>query len=143
MNTVDGPSSNLADPAAVWWILLIDDMEQIRTPLARLLRRRGHRVHEAAHGGEALEYLEDHAAEVALILLDLMMPVMDGWRFRELQLRHLVYAGIPTVVFTSILPDARTRSLLRAEDYLTKPITFDRLLAVTERFCRLSHVPQA
>jgi CheY-like chemotaxis protein len=138
MSTVYGRSTNLTNPDA-WRILLVDDTEQTRAPLARLLRLRGHRVHEAAHGEEALAYLEDHATGVALILLDLMMPVMNGWRFRELQLRHLVYAAIPTVVFTGILPDARTRILLRADDYLTKPVTFDQVLHVTDRFCRLPH----
>jgi CheY-like chemotaxis protein len=121
-------------------ILLVDDVERTRTPLARLLRLRGYIVHEAAHGREALVHLEAHAPDVGLILLDIQMPVMDGWKFRELQLRNPAFAVIPTVMFTSLVPDDSTRRVLRADGYLMKPVTFDQLLHVTARYCRPTRI---
>ena len=64
-------------------ILLVEDSEHTRRPLADLLRFRGHTVHEATHGREALDVLERHPNAIRLILLDLAMPVMDGWQFRQ------------------------------------------------------------
>ena len=116
-------------------ILLVEDSEYTRRPLADLLRFRGHTVHEATHGREALDVLERHPNAIRLILLDLAMPVMDGWQFRQAQLRNPLIATIPVVIFTGAPPDAIMHQVLRADAYLQKPVAFDQLMeAITRLF---------
>jgi CheY-like chemotaxis protein len=79
-------------------ILVVDDNPDIRHTLARLLGAFGLHAATAPDGRSALEYLRDHPSSVGLILLDLMMPVMDGWEFRDEQLRDDRLASIPVVV---------------------------------------------
>ena len=63
-------------------ILLVDDYDDARSSVREALEDAGHRVLEAANGQQALNLLVSRSAErVALIILDLQMPVMDGWRF--------------------------------------------------------------
>src|SRR5690606_35888690 len=64
------------------WLLLVEDDDEAREALAGFLRRRGHVVETAEHGAAALERLQRSDRPPALILLDLMMPVMNGWELR-------------------------------------------------------------
>lgn len=114
-------------------ILLVEDSENTRRPLAELLRLRGHAVYEAVHGREALELLEQQPTVVRVILLDLAMPVMDGWQFRQAQLRNPVIAAIPVVAFTTAPPDAVMEQVLRADVYLQKPVAFEELMDAITR----------
>ena len=69
------------------------------------------------------------------ILLDIMMPVMDGWEFRSAQMDDPSLAGIPVMVITAD-PTARSRAAsLGVQGYMTKPIQFDRLLDFVGRHC--------
>jgi signal transduction histidine kinase len=106
-------------------ILLVEDDAAIRGALADLLRREGSLVTAVAHGREALAYLRRSAAP-DLILLDLMMPVMDGWEFRVEQKRDPLLAGIP-VIAMSADPSAKARAIA-ADAYVGKPIDFDELV---------------
>src|SRR5512142_2554210 len=71
----------------------------IREALAEALDEEGFEVLEAANGREALDKL--HAERASLVLLDLMMPVMDGWSFREAQLHDPEISNIPVVVLSA------------------------------------------
>ena len=116
-------------------ILIVEDDVDVREALATLLETQGYRVLEAENGLQALGRLRDTAFDVCLILLDLFMPVMNGWAFREEQLRDPTMAGVPVVVVTADVSARRTGKDLRAAEYLTKPVDFDRLLAVVARHC--------
>ena len=62
-------------------VLVVDDNDMARELLIEVLQAGGYTTAEAADGRQALDYLHDHADRPHLILLDLMMPVMDGWEF--------------------------------------------------------------
>ena len=114
-------------------ILVVEDSENTRRPLAELLHIYGYTVYEAAHGREALDLLERTPTAVRVILLDLAMPVMDGWHFRQAQLQNPVVAAIPVVAFTVAPPDEVMRQALQADVYLQKPVTFDDLMDAITR----------
>jgi CheY-like chemotaxis protein len=92
----------------------------------------GFAVETAANGRQALDRL-DAGARACVILLDLMMPVMDGWEFRRQQVSHAAFSKIPVIVFS-----AAGRERMRqvdANDYLAKPVDLDELLQRVSRFC--------
>ena len=87
-------------------ILVIDDNRAVREALVTLLEARGFGARGVSNGREALETLRA-GFEACLILLDLTMPIMDGWKFRELQRQDPRLAEIPVVVLAT-LSDATT-----------------------------------
>ena len=108
-------------------ILIIEDYEQIRASLAKGLAEDGYAVDTASDGQEGLWYAANNSYDV--IILDLMLPVMDGWTV----LQKLRSQGnkVPILVLTARgdVPD-RVRGLdAGADDYLVKPFAFDELVA--------------
>jgi CheY-like chemotaxis protein len=116
-------------------ILLVEDDPALRSALAEVLRERGYHVTCAADGRDALAQLDGEAPSV--ILLDLAMPVMDGWTFRAVQRRDPRYAAIPTVVLSASLSAADPRSLatLEPDAALSKPFEIERLIETVQRLC--------
>jgi CheY-like chemotaxis protein len=100
--------------------------------MAQLLALEGYDSAMAANGREALDYLRRGSAP-RLILLDLMMPVMDGWEFRREQQRDPAIADVPVVVL-SALDRGRAADVI-ADDFLKKPLDFDRLLRLVRSYC--------
>ena len=98
MSTVSSPAGSQANGSLRPVVLLIDDVRSTRDRLARVLDTGGHDILEAADGREALRVLT--TTPVDAILLDLVMPGMNGWEFRESQLRDPRLAAIPTLVVT-------------------------------------------
>jgi CheY-like chemotaxis protein len=116
-------------------ILVVDDDPDIRDSLREVLEDEGYEVACVGNGREALDHLKSANPRPCVILLDLMMPVMDGWEFRALQLRTPTLAPIPVMVITADA-SARSRAMsLGVEGYMTKPIQFTRLLEFVERYC--------
>jgi CheY-like chemotaxis protein len=113
-------------------ILVIEDDDDLRRVLADSLRLEGYGVAEAAHGRVAVDYLESRELP-RVILLDLMMPVMNGWEFRAYQRRNPRLATIPTVIVTGDGRAAADAHLLGADALLLKPLDFDGLLGVMRR----------
>ena len=116
-------------------VLIVENDQAILEGLADLLRDEGYDVETASNGAQALAFLRAGRAP-AIILLDLMMPVMDGWRFREAQLRDPSIAGTPVVVLSAMDRCGMQASDLQAVAYVDKPINFTRLLDVIARHCR-------
>jgi CheY-like chemotaxis protein len=114
-------------------ILLVEDDIDIRIDLADLLRTEGYEVETAANGQEALDWLRDHRDHVGLILLDLMMPVMNGWDFRARQLEEPELTSIPVVLLSGAGDVARHALALKTAGYLIKPLRLDSLLRVVSR----------
>jgi CheY-like chemotaxis protein len=104
--------------------------------MAQLLTLEGFRAETVANGRDALDYLERGDCP-DLILLDLMMPVMDGWEFRRRQKAHPEYAQVPVVVL-SALDQARAADL-GGPAFLKKPLDFDLLLDLVRRHCPDPH----
>ena len=82
-------------------ILVVEDTLDTRESLAFILRHKGYEVRTAADGQEALEQLKA-GARPDLILLDLMMPTMDGWEFTNRLRQHPALASIPVVVVSVV-----------------------------------------
>jgi len=115
-------------------VLVVEDDGDLRAVVAMILRAEGYPVLEAAHGLDALEKL--HATSgVCLILLDLYMPAMNGWVFREKQIADPSIANIPVVVMSADPDAVRQAASLGVVASMTKPIDFDRLLNVVGRYC--------
>ena len=83
-----------------WRILLVDDDSMLREALAETFSAEGHVVQEAEHGGQALELLAS-GCRPGIILLDIMMPVMDGFGFLERKNADPELAAIPVVVISA------------------------------------------
>jgi CheY-like chemotaxis protein len=112
-------------------IFVIDDDPGVSDALAAVLSDEGYDVMTAENGADALARLREAPAP-ALIVLDLMMPVMDGYQFRAEQLRTPAIADIPVVVLTA--GAAPRASELCVNDILKKPIDLDSLLGVIGRY---------
>ena len=113
-------------------VLIVEDDADLRDMMAQLLTIEGFGATTVSNGQQALDYLRDHASP-KLILLDLMMPVMDGWEFRREQRRDPTIAKVPVVVLSAL---DKTRAVdLRADAFLKKPLDFDRLLSLVRDYC--------
>ena len=116
-------------------ILVVDDDPDVRDAVAAVLVDEGYQVSSARNGREALDQLRQHT-KPSLILLDMVMPDMDGWRFRMELKKHPDLAEIPVVIL-SAHGNVRDAALaLGVSDYLRKPLRIESLLEVAERYCR-------
>jgi len=116
-------------------ILLVEDDWAIRETVADVLLSEGFEVTCAANGEEALHRLGEAADQPSLILLDLMMPVMDGWTLRSALRDDPRYAGIPVVVLSADAGVEGRLARLAPDGFLAKPFELERLLAVVGRYC--------
>src|SRR5688572_18631294 len=114
-------------------ILVIEDDKDIREALHDSLHMIGYRVQVASNGQEALDVL-GRMEPPCLILLDLMMPIMDGWEFRAKQKNIPKIANIPVVVVSADGNAKLKASKMNAQDGLTKPIDFEALFDVAETY---------
>ncbi|HYZ89167.1 MAG TPA: response regulator [Myxococcales bacterium] len=110
-------------------ILIVEDDRDIREELIAVLEENDYCVLVADHGLHALELLRAGNRPDAIIL-DLMMPVMDGWEFREAQIRDPELACIPVIVTTASERTVPANALLR------KPIDREKLLRVLAEHTR-------
>lgn len=115
-------------------VMLVDDDFVLRAHLAELLMLEGYLVTCAADGTEAVRRLE-HEAPPSLIIMDMMLPRMDGITFRKIQLRTANLRQIPTIAITGMKGIERLRDLSFAA-VLRKPINVDRLVELMARLCR-------
>ena len=113
-------------------ILVVDDDPDLREFLQLVLTSMGFEVTSAANGQEALDDMEDHDPD--LILLDMKMPVMNGWEFcRALEGRD----SRPPIVVITAAPDPAGRAAeVHAEGWLGKPFEYDDLEAIVRRFAK-------
>jgi CheY-like chemotaxis protein len=116
------------------FILVVDDDRDIRDSLVELLEDHGHPAVGAANGVEALEVLRTSPALPCLILLDLMMPLMDGREFRERQLENPAWSDIPVIVI-SAYSDVEDQARALAVDHMRKPLAMRPLIAAVRRHC--------
>ena len=113
-------------------ILVVDDQVDLRDAIAVLLEGEGYDVVDAANGQEALAHLRS-GVDVAAIVLDLAMPVMDGWRFLAERGKDPALREIPTIIVTGISDAAKRQKEIGDLAVFTKPFHFDDLFAVLRR----------
>lgn len=114
-------------------ILIIDDNADARDALQIALTREGHTVEAAGNGREALAQLYA-GSRPDLILMDLVMPVMNGFEFRQVQLADPTLAAIPLIAFSAVTDPRETAQHLRAAAYVHKPASIEHLVAVIRQF---------
>ena len=114
-------------------ILVVEDDHDSRVLLRTLLEDEGYVVHTAANGRDAVEMLTSGRVAPDLLLVDLNMPVMDGWQLMAHVRRHPELSAIPIGIQTgdteSTLPDG-------VAFVLSKPVDVDALIAVVRHHCR-------
>jgi DNA-binding response OmpR family regulator len=114
-------------------VFIVEDDVDTREMLGRFLELEGYQVESAPNGKAALELL-DAGSPACVILLDLMMPVMDGWQFRHEQTQHAALADIPVIVVSAAGQDRIKH--IDADAYLSKPVDLDELLAQVTQYCQ-------
>ena len=115
-------------------VLVVDDEDAIQQLIRMWLEDAGYDVVTAADGAEGLNALRGDAA-IGLVLLDLMMPRFDGWRFRHAQSENAALARVPTVIVTGVKLTPAAREELNARDVIEKPMEREHLLAIVATHC--------
>jgi DNA-binding response OmpR family regulator len=113
--------------------LVVDDDHDIAEMVRLALTDEGYDVVLAANGSAALDASRD--APFDIILLDMRMPVMDGWSFAE-EYRNRPGPRVPVIVVTAARDAAARAAEIDADDYLAKPFSLDELFAIIERHVR-------
>ena len=116
-------------------VLVIEDDEPICQAIQLALELEGYHVVTAGDGKQGLEILRTLATP-CLILLDLMLPIMNGWEFLDEIKKNTgnMLAAIP-IVITSAAGDAAKAAAERTQGYIKKPIDLDLLIATVTKFC--------
>ncbi len=119
------------------YILIVDDDPDILAAGRMVLECAGYQVATATNGTEALARLRGEPAP-CLILLDLMMPVMNGWEFRDEQTRDPRLSAIPVVIMTGAGRAVSAEAPIGAAGLLEKPVALSTLLSTVRRYCQTS-----
>ena len=113
-------------------VLIVDDDFEVRDSLGDVLGEAGYEVVGAAHGGEALDVLRGGLRPL-VIVLDVMMPVVDGVQFRLQQRREPAIADIPVVILSADRQVTRRANDLLALAYLAKPTRVEVILGLLDK----------
>jgi CheY-like chemotaxis protein len=112
-------------------VLVVEDEQELREMMRDALELNGYAVVTAEHGQDALDKIGG-IESLCLVILDLLMPVMNGWDFVEKMRQRAELASIPIVVHSSA-PGSPPAGVARV---IQKPMLFDRLLSVVREYCR-------
>jgi CheY-like chemotaxis protein len=116
-------------------VLVVDDDDDIRESLMDFLEDHGYEPLGAADGRDALDKLRAHGPRPCVIILDLMMPVMDGREFRERQLEDPELSAIPVVLVSAYQDVTDIARNLMVARHLPKPLDLEALLEVISAHC--------
>jgi CheY-like chemotaxis protein len=117
-------------------VLVIEDDREIRNSLNDMLEMEDYKVNVVENGFEALKFLNSTKINPKVILLDIMMPVMDGYEFRKNQLLDVNLAAIPTIVLSADRNCEQNLKNLEVKHFLKKPIDLDLLLKIIAQYAR-------
>jgi two-component system response regulator MprA len=115
-------------------ILVVDDDDDVRDAIRSALADEGYEVACAGDGLEALDYLRREPSP-ELILLDMMMPRMDGAEFCAIHAEDPALAPIPVVLVTADMHCEQRIQPMETVSYLKKPVSLEELLSVVEKYC--------
>jgi CheY-like chemotaxis protein len=116
------------------YVLVVEDDDSTREAMLTVLELANQAAAGVGNGREALDHLRANR-RAALILLDLMMPVMDGWQFRKEQQQDPALAPIPVVVVSADGNVSQKAATLGAAGFLQKPVEVDDLVRMVRRHC--------
>lgn len=116
-------------------VMIVDDHTDIRESMRILLEEHGYRVVVAADGHDALRQLCRLKEPPCLILLDLMMPMMDGWQFLDELQRNASFSRIPVVVVSAV--NLGADSFSNAIACIRKPVVYPDLLSIMSKVCSI------
>lgn len=117
-------------------VMIVEDDLDVRESIAEVLEDHAYVPLTAANGREAIDQLRGRNDRPCVILLDIMMPEMDGRQFRAVQRQDPELMKIPVVVLTAHANIHETTQELGAEACLKKPVQLQALLDLVDRFCR-------
>lgn len=117
------------------WVLVVDDDADIRESITDVLEMRGFRVKTAVNGAQALEILRG-GGRPCVILLDLMMPILNGWEFCAEQRKDAALAALPVVVISGGGSTNAKAADLGVTEFLRKPLELAAILEVVGEHCR-------
>ena len=112
-------------------VVIIDDDEMIRNSVQLILQSDHYKVYTASNGKDGIDLLSKIKTP-CLILLDLMMPVMDGWEFLDLRKKNNILFKIPVIIISAFGNQAK---IIDVNGFLIKPIEKNKLLQVVHQFC--------
>jgi CheY-like chemotaxis protein len=115
-------------------VLVVDDDEDIRIVIGEVLELAGYRTITATDGEDALTLLRRDPG-LGLVLLDMMMPGVDGWEFRRRQLAEPALARVPVVVLSGAGNTEQIAREIGADGFLSKPVSKKDLLEMVSRYC--------
>ena len=115
-------------------ILVVEDHEDTREIIAELIAKEGHSYHEAENGQEAIDWLEQQTDLPCLILLDLRMPVMDGWDFLRAIRAVPRWADLAVIVISATIAQDAAVPVLPAKAFWSKPPD-QELIASVHQYC--------
>ena len=116
-------------------VMIVEDDADVRETLVEVLEDHDYVPLAVANGQEAVDRLRSDRDKPCLILLDVMMPVMDGMQFRAIQRKDPELGSIPVVVLTAHANVTDVAEQMEASACLRKPVALDALLAIVRRFC--------
>jgi len=116
-------------------ILVVEDDRDVREAIAEALVDQEYEVIQAENGEVALDQLRSSGRRPCVILLDIMMPVMDGWQFRAAQQRDAQVADIPVVVLSAHASGREAANDMGVQEFLRKPVRLEILLDAVNRYC--------
>jgi two-component system chemotaxis response regulator CheY len=111
-------------------VLVVDDDLYLTEIITDVLEAEGHTARKASNGLEAIDLIKERKPE--LILLDLMMPVMNGWELADRLRSNPDWADIPVVVITANYQPDRKQQIAGAKAVITKPFDIDQLVNAVE-----------
>jgi CheY-like chemotaxis protein len=113
-------------------ILIVEDDQSIRETMIEMLEGEGYNTFSAINGKDALTLLRDGIPKPCLVLLDMMMPIMNGREFLDEMMKDAVLAPIPVLIVSAIADPSNTKGSV---GFLKKPVDIDAVLATVSRYC--------
>jgi CheY-like chemotaxis protein len=113
-------------------ILIVEDDQSIRETMIEMLQSEGYNTYSAINGKDALNLLRDEIPKPCLVLLDMMMPIMNGREFLDEMMKDSVLAPIPVLIVSAIADPSNTKGSV---GFLKKPVDIDAVLSTVSKYC--------
>jgi CheY-like chemotaxis protein len=118
-------------------VLVVEDCEGVLEAIKHVLEALHYPYYAVSNGREALEILRDHPDDISSILLDMFMPVMDGWQMLDALKSSPIVATVPPIVIMSAAGDIAKETAKHYQGYLRKPIELNELIDVLQELAPL------